>query len=299
MDINDNREATMASFVKGMALSFATAWVFATGAHAQEATTQDSGTQDGAVLSGNFDAWVGNDYVTPHGLVATTRGVSVQTNASATLTLPSGVAITGGVWTDFNPGYDKIGNSTRTVNETDPYFAVTVPVTARLALTAKYVAFVGNNLPETAHNVALVASYADGAPGQAFTVNPYAVFFYEVDGSSVIGVGKGGNTFDVWLGATPTLKLDGLTIAAPTWITLGPKRFFGPIRDGNLGMLTTGIKVVKPLDLGPRAGKWSIYATAQYYHLANDNLRLVKSALNRGDDDRDQLQFGVGLNVGF
>lgn len=282
----------MASFVKGIALSFALASAFAGSAQAQEAA-------DGPVLSGSFDTWVGNDYVTPHGLVATTRGVSVQTNASATLTLPSGVAFTGGVWTDFNPGFDKIGNTTRGVNETDPYFAVTVPVTQKLALTAKYVAFIGNNLPRTAHNVALVASYADGAPGQSFTINPYAVFFYEVDGSSVIGVGKGGNTFDIWLGATPTLKLDGLTIAAPTWITLGPKSFFGPIDDGNLGLLTTGLKIIKPLDLGPRAGKWSIYASAQYYHLANDNLRLVKSAINRGDNDRDQLQFGVGLNVGF
>lgn len=283
----------MRSFVKGIAVSCLLA-VEATGAaQAQEVVV------DGPVLGGSVDMWVGNDYITPHGLVATTRGASVQTTAQATLTLPSGIALTGGVWTDFNPGYDKIGNTTRGVNETDPFFAVTVPVTKKLSLTAKYVAFVGNNLPETAHNVALVASYADGKPDQSFTINPYAVFFYEVDGSSVIGVGKGGNTWDVWLGATPTLKLDGLTIAAPTWVTVGPKSFFGPIDDGNLGLVTTGLKLIKPLDLGPRAGKWSIYATAQYYHLANDNLVLVKSAINRGDNERDNVQFGLGLSVGF
>lgn len=251
------------------------------------------------MLSGSFDVWAGNDYITPHGLVATTRGASIQTTAQATLTLPSGVAITGGVWTDFNPGYDKIGNTTRGVNETDPFLAVTVPVTKRFALTAKYIAFVGNNLPKTAHNVALVASYADGAPGQKLTLNPYAVFFYEVDGSSVVGVGKAGNTWDAWIGATPTLKLDGLTIVAPTWFTVGPKSFFGPIDDGNLGHVTAGLKLIKPLDLGPRAGKWAIYANVQYYHLANDNLVLVKSALNRGDSKRDNVQFGVGLNLGF
>jgi hypothetical protein len=286
------REATMGSFVKGIALSFILVAGAAGSAHAQEAS-------DGPVLSGAFDIWAGNSYVTPHGLVATTRGGSIQTTASATLTLPSGVSLTGGVWTDFNPDYDKIGNTTKTVNETDPFFAVTVPVTKKFALTAKYIAFIGNNLPKTAHNVALVASYADGAAGQAFTINPYAVFFYEVDGSSVIGVGKGGNTFDVWLGATPTLKLKGVTLAAPTWITVGPKSFFGPIDDGNLGMLTTGLKIIKPLNLGPKAGKWAISANVQYYHLANDNLRLVKSAINRGDNDRDQLQFGIALNVGF
>lgn len=281
----------MTSFVKGIAMSFVLAMGAATTAHADDAA-------GGAVLSGSLDTWVGNDYVTPHGLVATTRGTSIQTTGQATLTTESGVAVTAGVWTDFNPGYDKLGG-TRTVNETDPFVAVTVPVTKRLSLTAKYIAFIGNNLPETAHNVALVASYADGKPGQKFTINPYAVFFYEVDGSSVIGVGKAGNTYDVWLGATPTLKLDGLTIAAPTWVTVGPKSFFGPIKDGNLGVVTTGLKVIKPLDLGPRAGKWAISANVQYYHLANDNLRLVKSVLNRGDNDRDQLQFGVGLSVGF
>jgi len=39
--------------------------------------------------------------------------------AQATLSLPSGISLTGGVWTDINPNYDKIGNTTRTVNETD------------------------------------------------------------------------------------------------------------------------------------------------------------------------------------
>lgn len=293
MSINSHEKgATMSSFVKGIALSFVLAAGAAGPAYAQEATA------DGPVLSGSLDLWAGNDYVTPHGLVATTRGGSIQTTGQATLKLPSGIAITAGVWTDFNPDYEKTA-STRVVNETDPFVAVTVPVTDRFSLTAKYVAFIGNNLPRTAHNVALVASYADGAPGQRFTVNPYAVFFYEVDGSSVVGLGKGGDTFDVWLGATPTLKLDGLLIAAPTWLTLAPKSFFGPVDDGNLGMVTTGLKLIKPLNLGPRAGKWAISANVQYYHLANDNLRMVKAALNRGDNDADQLQFGVGLSVGF
>ncbi len=59
------------------------------------------------------------------------------------------------------------------------------------------------------------------------------------------------------------------------------------------------MKVIKPLDLGPRAGKWAIYANVQYYRLANANLQLVKAALNRGDNGADQVQFGVGMTVGF
>jgi hypothetical protein len=281
----------MRSFVKGMVLSSIMAMGIAGSARAQ--------STDGAVLSGSFDTWVGNDYITAHGLVATTHGASVQTTGSATLTLPSGVAVTGGAWVDFNPGYNAAADTTRDVNETDPFIAVTVPVTKRLSLTAKYVAFIGNNLPRTANNFAAVASYADGKPGQSFTINPYAVFFYEASGSSVIGVGKGGQTWDAWLGATPTLKLKSVTISAPSWITLAPKSFFGPIQDGNLGLVTTGLKVATPLDLGPRAGKWTVYVTGQYYHLANDNLVLVESAINAGAHPRDRFQFGLGTTVGF
>jgi hypothetical protein len=100
-------------------------------------------------------------------------------------------------------------------------------------------------------------------------------------------------------GATPTLKLKKLTLSAPTWITLAPKSFFGTIQDGNLGLVTTGLKVATPLNLGARAGKWTVYANAQYYHLANDNLVAVKAAINRGDHARDMVQFGVGMSVGF
>jgi hypothetical protein len=291
--IKQNEGLIMRAFANAIAISAALSACLVAG----DAMAQESAAE-GPEISGNFSVWTGNDYVTPHGLVATTRGTTIQTDGSVTLKLDSGVTLTGGVWTDFNPGYDKLAN-TRTVNETDPYFAVTLPVTDKLALTAKYVAFIGNNLPETAHNVALVAGYSDGGPNSAFSVNPYAVFFYEVDGSSVIGVGKAGNTWDVWLGATPTLKLDGVTLAAPTWVTVGPKSFFGAIDDGNVGVVSTGLKVIKPISLGPKAGNWAIFANVQYYHLANDNLRLVKSVLNRGDSGSDTVQFGAGLSVGF
>jgi hypothetical protein len=288
----NNREATMRSFVKVIAVSTFFAGLAGT-AHAQDAAT------DGPVLSGVLDASVQNDYITPRGVVVTTHGVALQTLGAATLAFSNGLAFTGGVWVDFNPGYSKTAAGTRGVNETDPFFGVSYKATSKLTVGARYWAFIGDNFPRTANNLEFSVDYADGGPGRALSINPYAKLFWEVSGSSTTGVGKNGHTFDVELGAVPTYDAGPVILSAPTWITLGPKSFFGPIHDGNVGVISTGLKIAKPLDLGPRAGKWTLYAKVQYYHLANENLVLVKSALNEGDHDSDQVQFGVGINVGF
>jgi hypothetical protein len=285
----------MRSFVNCIAMSA----VFAAGLAGTTARAKDAAADDGPVLSGVLDVSVQNDYITPRGVVVTTHGVALQTLGAANLTLSNGITFTGGVWVDFNPGYSKTAASTRGVNETDPFFGVSYKASKRLTVGARYWAFVGNNFPRTANNLEFSAAYADGDPSRPFSVNPYAKLFWEVSGSSTTGVGKNGHTFDVEVGAVPTYNAGPVILSVPTWLTVGPKSFFGPIDDGSLGVISTGLTVTKPLDLGPRAGKWAIYAKVQYYHLANDNLVLVKSALNEGDHDSDQVQFGVGLNVGF
>lgn len=284
----------MRSLAKGIAVS-----VFIAAGLVGTARAQDAAPADGPVLSGVLDASIQNDYITPRGTVVTTRGGALQTLGAGTLTLPSGIAFTGGVWVDFNPDHSRTSSTTRGVNETDPFFAVTAKVADRVKIGVQYWAFIGSNFPKTANNLEFSAAYDDSRPGKAWSINPYAKLFWEVSGSSTVGVGKNGKTFDVELGAVPTLNLGPVILAAPTWVTIAPKSFFGPLDDGNVGVISTGLKVIKPLNLGPRAGKWAIYAKAQYYRLANDNLLLVKAALNEGDHGRNQLQFGVGVNVGF
>jgi hypothetical protein len=285
----------MRSLAKGIVVSA----IFAAGLTGTSVHAQSAPADGGPVLSGVMDVSVQNDYITPRGVVVTTHGVALQTLGAANLTLPNGITFTGGVWVDFNPGYDKTAASTRGVNETDPFFGVSYQATKRLSIGARYWAFVGNNFPRTANNLEFSVAYADGSPGQKLTFNPYAKLFWEISGSSTTGVGKNGHTFDVEIGAVPTYNAGPVIISVPTWFTVGPKSFFGPIQDGSFGVFSTGLKLATPLNLGPRAGKWTLYAKAQYYNLANDNLVLVKSALNKGDHDRDQLQFGVGIDVGF
>ncbi len=114
-------------------------------------------------------------------------------------------------------------------------------------------------------------------------------------------LGKKGGTFDVELGAVPTYKARSVTITAPTWITVGPETYWGTgaNKAGNVGVLTTGLKIATPLSFIKGGAGASVYAQAQYYHLINDNLVRAKAILNGGANERDHVVFGVGLGYGF
>lgn len=279
----------------GSAALVLSAW--ATGAQAQE----DSDWS----LHGFGDVSVKNDYVTPRGLVVTTKGATVQILNGLVLVSPQGASFTAGTWTDLNPGYGD-GN-TATVNEFDFFVGVSVPVTPKLEVGAQYVQFIsGQNAFYDERNIELTVKYKDGAKGAALTVNPYAKFFWAFDSkSSTVVLGKAGGTFDVELGAVPTYAAKGVTLSAPTWITVGPKTYWGAkdnpfaVKGQNFGVFSTGLKVSKSLGFIKGAAGASVYVQGQYYHLINDNLVTAKYLLNSGDHDRDHVVFGGGLNFGF
>jgi len=191
------------------------------------------------------------------------------------------------------------------MNEFDFALGVSAPLAKGLTGSVEYVQFTfPAGGPFDQHNIEFALKYAD-TPKNSFSFNPYAKLFWAVDSkSSTVGFGKPEKTFDVELGLVPTYSGDGFTLSAPTWITVGPKSYWGsPVSggtpDGNAGVASTGLKVSAPLSFLKGGAKASVYASAQYYHLINDNLVALKSALNSGDNDRDQLVLGVGLGFGF
>src|SRR3546814_20338252 len=70
-------------------------------------------------------------------------------------------------------------------------------------------------------------------------------------------------------------------------------------RDGNVGVMSTGLKAMTPITLFSSGAKASIYGFAQYYYLKNDNLVAAKAILNSGANSRSHVVFGTGINVGF
>lgn len=266
------------------------------------AGTASAQDEPGWELHGFGDVSLKNDYVTPRGLVVTTDGATIQVLNGLVLVAPSGLAIHGGTWVDLNPGYGDV--NTDTVNEFDFFVGISGKVTDRLTVGVEYSQFIsGQNAFRDERNIELSLKYADGEKDAKFTVNPYAKFFWAVDGDSTVVLGKRGDTFDIELGAVPTVKTAQGTLTFPTWITVGPKTYWGQkgdaIADDNFGVFSTGIKGSVPLKFIKGGAGASIYAQAQYYYLINDNLRAAKAILNGGDDNRSHVVGAVGVSYGF
>src|SRR5260370_744212 len=138
-------------------------------------------------------------------------------------------------------------------------------------------------------NIEPYIRFDDGAlTGWAFTINPYVKLFYAIAGDSTVVVGNQGDTYDVEIGIVPTLdlkKITGvpLTIAAPTWVTVGPSSYWNrgvtgcglatttPCSLSNAGVFTTGLALKETLDWlvptrwGPRYAKGCV----PDYHIIN------------------------------
>ena len=256
----------------------------------------------GWALHGFADVSAKNDYVTPRGLVVTTAGGTVQILNGLVAVAPGGIAITAGSWVDLNPGYSRADGNITTLNEVDLFVGISGTIARKFKVGAQYVQFISGQ-PSVAfkdeRNIEFSLAYDDSAPGKNLTLNPYAKFFWAFSSkSSTVVLGKRGGTYDVELGLVPTLAGSSVTLSAPTWITVGPSSYWGP-GGQNVGVASSGLKASVPVSFPGGGARASLYAQAQYYHLLNDNLKRAKAILNGGDDNRDHVVFGVGVNVGF
>jgi hypothetical protein len=273
-------------------------------ATAAQAQAQDG--DSGWELHGFGDVSLKSDYVTPRGLVVVDDGATVQVLNGLVAVAPSGLAIHAGTWVDLNPGYNKAENIT-TLNEFDFFVGVSGKIAPGLTAGVEYQQFISGQ-PSVAfqdeRNIEFSLKYADGDKDTAVTLNPYAKLFWAFDSkSSTVVLGKAGGTFDVELGAVPTYKFQGATLSAPTWITVGPKTYWGKrgdaIKDSNVGVFSTGLKGSVPLKIfGSGGASASIYAQIQYYKLLNDNLEAARFILTRSTGD-DKVTFGTGISFGF
>jgi hypothetical protein len=268
------------------------------------ATGTMAAAADGPELHGFGEVSVKNDYVTPRGLVVTTGGATVQVLNGLVLVLPSGIAFHAGTWTDINPGYSKADGNITAVNEFDFFFGVSGNIAPNLKAGVEYVQFISGQTSvafKDERNIEFSLKYSD-SPDAAFSFNPYAKVFWAFSSkSSTVVLGKAGGTFDVEIGAVPTYKAGAVTLSAPTWITVGPKTYWGlgANKDGNFGVASTGLKVSTPLSFIKGGAGASVFASAQYFHLINDNLVTAKAILNSGDSKRNHVVFGGGIGFNF
>lgn len=254
-------------------------------------------------LHGFGDVSVKNDYVTPRGLVVTNKGVTVQVLNGLVVAAPDGTAIHAGTWVDVNPGYNHKDNITA-VNEFDWFVGIDKDILPGLNAGIEYSEFISGQ-PSVAfkneHNLEFSLKYKDKGY-KSVTFNPYAKLFWAFSSkSSTVVLGKAGNTFDVEIGAVPTVKAGAVTLSAPTWITVGPSSYWGTKghEDGSVGVFSTGLKASTPLTMLKGAHS-SVYVFGQYFNLINNNLVAAKQLLNSNTGTTRSIGvFGAGFSFGF
>ncbi|WP_293372579.1 hypothetical protein [Nevskia sp.] len=243
----------------------------------------------GSAIHGFADVAFKNDYITPRGLLVTNQGLTTQILGGIVFLTPGNTSIVIGTWNDINTdGADyQRPSPVGAWNEFDYFAGINWQPTKSLKVGAAYVVFLsppGNF--QTEHNIEFTAYYSD-----PYKLNPYLKVFWAVGGDSTVVLGRRGDTFDVEIGANPsyTFKSIGLTVSAPTWITVGPKNFWcdpnsgaaqfaasiqgSSCPGGNFGVFSTGIKASLPITaIGPQYGGWTFNTGVQYYNLLNGAL---------------------------
>jgi len=249
-------------------------------------------------VHGFFDLSFKNDYITPRGLLVTNSGLTTQVLSGLALDLykdKSGfinnVSVYGYVWNDLwsDQNHPRVGSW----NEFDWAVGMTVKFAQNWKFGVEYVEFLsppGNFSIE--RNIEFTLAYDDSWTGLPITINPYVKLFYEASGPSTVVTGKNGSTYDVEIGAVPTLgmkKYTGipLTLSAPTWVTVGPSTYWNKggnfcgislCSTDNAGVFSTGLTGKLALEwIPPRLGSWYAKGGFQYYHIINDNLLLAQT----------------------
>src|SRR5438876_4045275 len=223
-------------------------------------------------IHGFFDVTFANDYITPRGLLVTNTGLTTQIVNGLTFSLYkdpntwiNSFSITAGTFNDLWSKQDNV--TVGSWNEFDWWVSADWTVAKYWKTGVTYITFLsppGNFRQE--RNVEPYIRFDDGAlTGWAFTINAYVKLFYAIAGDSTVVVGNQGDTYDVEIGMVPTLdlkKITGvpLTLAAPTWVTVGPTSYWNrgitgcglittaPCSLSNAGVFTTGLALRETMD---------------------------------------------------
>lgn len=258
---------------------------------------------DSSNIHGFVDESLQNDYITPRGLMVTNKGLTSQTLDGLVFVLPDNFSVSGGTWVDVDA--DQHSPTVGSFNEFDWFLGANV-IVGNVKLGAQFIQFLsppGDFTPET--NIEFSASYNDTGLLGALSFQPYAKLFYAMTGDSTVIAGRKGDTFDVELGAVPTLDMHGynvpLILTAPTWVTVAPQEYYGG--GGDVGVFSTGLEAKYPLAfLGSAYGNWYLKAGVQYYNFINERLRFAQTlagtapASSGGHHDAVLASGGLGFS---
>jgi hypothetical protein len=292
---------TLVSFAAGMSASAADLKVLPLKAPPPPPDTLD--------IHGFADLQFSNDYITPRGLLVTRTGLTTQVLTGLVFDVYkdktgfiNDLSFTGGTWADFwSEQHDPHVGS---FNEFDWFVSANVAFARNWNVGVQYIEFVPpaadliTSFPSTEHNVEFSLAYDDTSWGWPIALKPYVKLFYEISGPSTVVLGRMGSTYDVEIGAVPTLDIQKATgvplvFTAATWVTVGPTSYWNkndgttnvcgtlsnmPCSLSNAGVVTTGLQAKYTLSaiVPKRLGSWYIKGGVRYYHIMNQALQAAQ-----------------------
>jgi hypothetical protein len=257
-------------------------------------------------IHGYVESQFKSQHITPRGLVIADHGVEIQPVGGLTFDLYHGesfikdASATVGVWNSINSSlHDPRAGSWFEID----YFArLNLKLANRIDVMTQYIAFDSPGAAfKTDNNLEIMVSYDDfGLLSRNFAVHPYSRLFYNVSGSSTTLLGRNGNTFDDEFGFIPTYFVKSIpkypiTLTLPTYITVGPKNFWGGSE--YVGLFSTSLAAQIPLHIVPsRLGRWHLDGSVSYFDLLNSKLVDAAQELGNGRDrSRLVLEMGIGF----
>ncbi len=267
---------------------------------------------EGSAIHGFVDVSVKNAYITPRGLLVVNDGATIQVLNGLVINVYdapeetlNGVSMVFGTWSDI--ATDQHAPQVGPFNEFDWFVGANFKLGKRWTLGAQYVEFISppNNF-QTERNVEFSLAFDDSDKDRSFSIQPYAKFFWAISGDSTVVTGKRGGTFDVELGAKPNISFPlfgaSVNLSAPTWVTVGPKSYWGGT--SNFGVLSSGLSLKLPLQfIPPSYGNWYTAIGVQYYAILNKQLRFAQTLIGTADPlsggHKDVVVGSFSIGMGF
>ncbi|MEA3210044.1 MAG: hypothetical protein QOE70_3101 [Chthoniobacter sp.] len=284
----------------------------------------------GAKLNLLLNVEFADKYVTPRGQIVRDEGLTIEPLLLAFLTLYEGDSFissfkfVGGVWADYGTEgvseHPPFGSNPKTTyTEIDPIFGVSIGLAKLATLSVTYTAFVEQILDiETSHHLEVKLSFDDSRYLGAFALNPYALFWKELDGKStaaqvpflVFGpspfTGKTtppGEGYYFEFGVSPGFSvkpLNDLKVEFPCRVLLPSDEFYGEWYDSKstVGLYELGVKASMPLKFMPKGyGNWSVHAGYKYMNFVDNNLAGMNqfNAPGKPTDEVHQVYGGISV----
>ena len=269
-------------------------------------------------------------YVTPRGMIVRDEGLTIQPLLLAFLPLYKSdnfsLTFVGGMWNDFGTARVSknapYGSDPKTRwTEIDPIVGLSAGLGKYFTLDVTYTAFVEQILDiGTSNHLETKLSFKDSDFLGAFALNPYVIFWYELDGKAtsaqvpqaVFGPSaKSGNNpqpgsswyFDIGITPSYTFKDFGsLTVSLPCRVLLPNERFYGEYygEASTIGLWEVGVKASAPLTFMPKSyGSWSANVGVKFLYFEDDNLANLNTFNASGEFDRSTTQIYGGVSVFF